>query len=183
MRYIDSDLMFSEDETEDQIAPAAIGAAVAATGLGYTIFKDILGNEGDIKWNLGSMDGAKYPWDDKTGFHNKGVWRRKTFTVKKNVTNKISDEISATFRVESWHNGYAVGFVTIDPIDANDAVGWGLKVDARITVDPNTFKTSSGSLYSAIFVRFTYSFERSIGSAIIKNVKYRLRGTGIHSLI
>jgi hypothetical protein len=161
--------------------PAAVGAAVAVVGLGYTIFKDILGNAGDIGWNLGSMDGAKYPWDDKAGFHHRGVWRDRRFTVKRSVTNHLGDEISATFRVEYWYNGHAVGFVSIDPVASNDAVGWGLQVVSRITVDPNTYRTTAGSLYTAIFVRFNYRFDRSIGSDIIKNVTYRLRGTGTHT--
>lgn len=169
------------ESEQDKLAPAAAGLAVAAAGLGWTIFKDILGSEGDVTWNLGSMDGAKYPWDDKNSFHNKGAWEKKLFTVKRSVTNNLGDEISATFRVEYWYNGYAVGYVTIDPIDANDAVGWGLHVVSRITVDPNTYETTSGNLYSAIFVRFTYTFDRSIGSPIIENIQYMVRGTGIYS--
>ena len=178
----DLELINNEEDLEDPIAPAVVGATVAVIGFGYTIFKDIIGNKGgDVRWNLGHMKGAKYPWDDKSTYHNKGTWRKKSFLVKRKIENRLFDEISATFEVEYWYNGHAVGFVTVDNTRANDAVGWSLDVESRVTVDPNTYQSSTGKLYSAVFIRFNYKFDRALGSPVIRRVKYKLRGTGRRS--
>jgi hypothetical protein len=60
---------------------AAAGLVVSATGLTYTIFKDIVGIGAgpDIVYRLGKLDGKVFPRDDRT-FDQRGAWRHQRLT-------------------------------------------------------------------------------------------------------
>jgi hypothetical protein len=158
--------------------PAVAGAAIAAAGLGWTIFKGIWDNKGDIEWNLFRMDGAKHPFEQKAKYENIGVWKEQVIKVQSKSENYISDEISATFNLRFKSNGHSVGYVDIDVIDTNDAVGWGLIVEAKIMADPNAYKINNVEPVAALDVTFNFRYTRSIGSDIIRVMRLKLYGNG-----
>ncbi len=160
--------------------PALAGAVIAGAGLGWKIFEFAWSQtEGDIKVKLARLEGAKYPYDKKDDYHNKAAWKRKRKTVYSKVTNHLGDEISSKFDLNFKYNGYGVGYIEIDHSNSNDAVGWGLDVEAKIMVDPNQYTSRNGGQEMAMIdVTFNYRFSRSLGSDIIKIKRYSLYGDG-----
>lgn len=163
-----------------QKTPVAVaGAVIAGAGLGWKIFEFAWSQtEGDIHVKLARMEGAKYPSDDKDKYEQMGTWRSHTVRVYDSVTNRLGDEISTSFDLRFQYNGYGVGYVDIDQTASNDAVGWGLDVEAKIMVQPQNYRLSNGEFMSKVRVSFNYKFSRSIGSEIIKNKHYLLSGNG-----
>ncbi len=164
-----------------QQTPVAVaGAVIAGAGLGWKIFEFAWAQtEGDIKVKLARLEGAKYPSDDEAQYKSKGIWKPKTVTVYEKVENLASDEISAKFALRFKYNGYGVGYIDIDHIQSNDAVGWGLNVEAKLMVDPNNYTSrNGGQTMSMIEVTFNYRFTRSIGSDVIKLKRYKIYGDG-----
>ncbi|WP_044398250.1 hypothetical protein [Lacinutrix sp. Hel_I_90] len=162
-----------------KIAPAAAAAVVAAVGVGWKIFEfGWAQTEGDIDVKLARMEGSKLPSDD-TSFQNKGVWQKKTIRVYKKFENYATDEISAKFDLSFKYNGYGVGYIDMDHVESNDAIGWGLKVEAKLMADPQNYTSNNGGQsMSMIEVTFNYRFSRSIGSDVIKIQRYKLYGDG-----
>lgn len=161
--------------------PAAVaGAVIAGSGLGWKIFEFAWSHtEGDIKVKLARLEGAKYPSDDEAQYKNKGIWKPKTVTVYEKYTNHIGDEISSKFELRFKYNGYGVGYIDMDHTKSNDAVGWGLNVEAKLMVDPNNYTSNNGGQSMAMIeVTFNYRFTRSIGSDIIKIKRFKLYGDG-----
>jgi len=156
------------------------GGAVAIAGLGWKVFEFAWKQtEGDVHTKLARMEGAKYPYDKKDEYQNKAAWQNKSRTVYQRVTNLAGDEISSKFTLRFKHNGYGVGYVDIDHSESNDAIGWGLNVEAKIMADPNQYNSrNGGQVMSMVEVTFNYRFSRSIGSDIIKIKRYCLYGDG-----
>lgn len=172
----DETVTLAEPGTE--VAPAVVAAGVAVAGLGYQIFKGILDNEGDIYWQLQQMDGAKHPFDRKTQYENIAAWQTKRLQVRQKVTNKLGDEISATFELGFKYNGYSVGYVSMENTGTNDAALWGLKVEAKIMADPQAYKINNKQPIAALDVTFNYRFTRTIGSDSIYVERLKLYGNG-----
>ena len=171
----------NKKQLSTQKNPAAVaGAVIAGAGLGWKIFEFAWKQtEGDIHVKLARLEGAKYPSDDEKKYKNKGIWKKKTVRVYKKVTNHIGDEISAKFDLTFKYNGYGVGYVDMDHTNSNDAVGWGLHVEAKMMVDPNNYTSNNGGQsMSMIEVTFNYRFTRSIGSDVIKIKRYKIYGDG-----
>ena len=120
--------------------PAAVaGAVIAGVGAGWTIFEFAWAQtEGDIRVKLARMEGPKLPSDDSS-FQNKGIWQKKTIRVYEKIENHLTDEISAKFDLSFKYNGYGVGYIDMDHVESNDAVGWGLNVEAKLMADPNNY--------------------------------------------
>ncbi len=149
------------------------GAGVAIAGLGFTIINKMLENSGgDIKWTLQRMNGAKHP-GDKEDIYDKFPFKPKTFTVS-HEDGGLADKISAEFEVRFKYNGHSVGYIEIENTGTDDAVGWGLDVNASIMPDPNVYQ---GNI-AAVEVVFNYRFHRSIGSDVIYIDRYKIFGNG-----
>jgi hypothetical protein len=136
---------------------------IAGAGLGFTIFKGISDNRGDVTWNLSKVDGQKCPNDDEAKYKNKAVWQEKSFEVVQR-TEGIGGllPMSATFEVKFKYNGYGVGFISMQFLRSEDAMGWGLNVDASIMGDPNNYSRDDGELMSSFDITFNYRFSTSI---------------------
>lgn len=162
------------------VAIAAAGAVIAGVGLGWKIFEFAWAQtEGDIHVKLARLEGAKYPYDDEAKYKDKGIWEKKTIEVYRKVTNKLGDEISAKFDLSFKYNGYGIGYIDMDHKKSNDAVFWGLHVEAKLMVDPNNYiSNKGGQKMSMIEITFNYRFDRTIGSDVIKIQRYKLYGDG-----
>jgi hypothetical protein len=155
---------------------------IAAAGLGWSVFKGIMDNDGDIRWKLDRMEGAKYPNDDEKKYKNVGIWKTQVVKVDSFYDQYGIDEISATFNLSFKYNGQAVGYIDIDNIKTNDALGWSLEVEAKIMVDPNNyFNKGSSDPISMIEVKFHFRFIMTVGSDKIWTDHYKLYGDGTYS--
>ena len=175
-KFVKGKSKFSTQKTPLAVA----GAVIAGAGLGWKVFEFAWAQtEGDIRVKLARLEGAKHPSDDEAKYKNKGIWKKKTVKVYRKFTNHIGDEISAKFDLTFKHNGYSVGYVDMDHTKSNDAVGWGLDVQAKMMVDPNNYTSNNGGQsMSMIEVTFNYRFTRSLGSDIIKIQRYKIYGDG-----
>lgn len=146
--------------------PAA--AAVAIAGLGWTVYKGIWENQGDVKWNLERMDGFKHPWEQKDKYENIGVWKEKSFEVRMGtykevpVTGWTYQHINATFRVKFRFNGHSIGGVIIDHLGNQDGVNRALEVTATIRPDPQAYTIGGKTPIASLDMTFNYRFMSSI---------------------
>jgi len=137
-----------------QQAPAVI--PIISTIVGATMTR-IMNNTGDISWELDQLKGLKVPGDDNA---RRGAESYRTITtaVKEwpvvEVGFGITDEIYADFEMEWQCNGHSVGNLTIKNTHTNDAIGWGLTVDAKINDDSTVYPAD----VAAIRVTFQYRF-------------------------
>lgn len=158
---------------------AIAGAVIAGVGVGWKIFEFAWAQtEGDIHVKLARMEGAKLPGDNAS-YQNSGVWNKKTVRVYEKLTNNLGDEISAKFDLSFKYNGNGVGYIDMDHVQSNDAVGWGLHVEAKLMADPNTYTSNNGGQDMAMIeITFNYRFTRSIGSDVIKVKRLKVYGDG-----
>ncbi|OEK08226.1 hypothetical protein A8C32_01820 [Flavivirga aquatica] len=190
--FLEEDLkVFSEQPSKlihkkkysTQKTPAAgvalAGAVIAGTGVGWQIFEFAWAHtEGDIKVKLARMEGAKLPGDDKS-FQNKGTWKKKTVRIYEKDGSRIGDEISAKFDLSFKYNGYGVGYIDMDHVESNDAVAFGLNVEAKLMADPNTYISNNGGQDMAMVeVTFNYRFTHSFQNDLIKVKRLKLYGDG-----
>ena len=164
--------------SKQKVAPAVAGAVIAGAGLGWKIFEFAWAQtEGDIHVKLARMEGAKLPGDDEQ--YKNGVWNKKTVRIYERVTNNLGDEISAKFDLSFKYNSNGVGYIDMDHVQSNDAVGWGLHVEAKLMADPNTYTSNNGGQDMAMVeITFNYRFTRSIGSDVIKVKRLKVYGDG-----
>lgn len=162
-----------------QAVPAAVavaGPAIAGAGFLYGVLKDIANNKGDVSWKLQSLDGAKYPKNDPS-FHDKGPWQGPfKFQVKAAVENPFGDEESATFDVEYYRNGVAVGYVDVSVAGTNDA--WLGSLDVTQTIRGLPDDTAGGQEIGRLELRFTYVFDQPIFNQHIYRETITLYGDG-----
>ncbi|NMH88789.1 hypothetical protein [Flavivirga algicola] len=158
---------------------AVAGAVIAGAGVGWQIFEFAWAQtEGDIKVKLARMEGAKLPSDDKS-YQNKGVWKKKTVRIYEKYGSRIGDEISAKFDLSFKYNDYGVGYIDIDHVESNDAIAFGLNVEAKLMADPNNYTSNNGGQsMSMIEVTFNYRFTHSWENDVIKVKRLKLYGDG-----
>jgi hypothetical protein len=158
--------------------------AVAIAGLGWSVFQGIGNNKGDIEWSLQRMDGAKHPWDQKDKYENIGRWQKKTVRVSRAITWEIpltgvvTGELSAAFELTFQYNGHSVGFVSIHNVNTNDELGGGMKVEATIMPDPNSYRVNNVEPIAAVEVTFNFRFTYTLENDDIYLEKYLLFGNG-----
>jgi hypothetical protein len=158
------------------VAPAV---AVAGAGLTYSILKDALAGEGDIKWQLDQMRGVKYPLDDEQTYKNKGHWDAKQVESEAYVENGFHVRVAhAAFGVKFRFDGYSVGDVNLVRVRVTDQPGWGANITANIIPAPEAYLVKGKQPVAAVEVTFEYSFNRSIGQDIIYIDRLMLYGTG-----
>jgi hypothetical protein len=161
------------------IAPAVIGVGIAGAGLTYSILKDALAGEGDIKWQLDQMRGVKYPLDDEQSFKNKGTWNAREVESEAYVDNTFGVRVAdAAFRVKFRYDGYSVGDVNIVRVRVADQPMWGANITANIVPAPEAYQVKGKQPVAAVEVTFEYSFNRSIGQDLIYIDRLVLYGTG-----
>lgn len=156
---------------------AVAGAVIAGVGVGWKVLTYVLDRtEGDISISLARMEGYKFPNDNRERYTNNAALRNNRFTVKRKNENHVRDEISATFEIRFKYNGHAVGEISIEDINRNDAIGWGLEV--RTSMMPDNTLYGPNQDIAAVELTFNYRFHRTLGSDIIKMARYRLYGDG-----
>jgi hypothetical protein len=137
-----------------QAAPVVI--PIVSTILGATMTR-IMNNSGDVSWELDQLRGLKVPGDDNAR-RGSETYRTITTAVKEwpvvEVGFGVTDEIYADFEMEWQCNGHSVGNLTIKNTHTNDAVGWGLTIDAKINDDSTVYQGD----VAAIRVAFQYRF-------------------------
>ena len=160
--------------TTSQAQAAPVVAAIVSTIAGAGMTR-VANNEGDVSWELDQLQGVKHPGDDaaRTGTAN---FRTIVTPVKgwPVVESGLSDQIYADFEIEWQCNGHSVGNVTIKNVHANDAVGWGLKVQSTINDDNIVYQGDQAGLR----VTFNYRFSRTIGSDAIAIRDFTLYADG-----
>lgn len=158
----------------------AMGAgADALIEIGGVLLERILNNEGDVSWDLDQFRGIKHPND--TAPANPAQFRDAP-TIRLNDWPKsggLLDDISAWFKIDWQYNGRSLGNVRIENIGANDAIGWGLAVKARIMDDARVYEPGP---CAALRVTIHYRFTRSIGSDQIAITEIKLYGDGTHEI-
>ncbi len=153
--------------------------AAAIVGVGWKIFEfGWAQTEGDISVKLARMEGAKLPSDD-TSYQNRGVWQKKTIRIYEKYGSRIGDEISAKFDLSFKYNGHGVGYIDMDHIESNDAIAFGLNVEAKLMADPNNYNSNNGGqIMSMVEVTFNYRFTHSWENDVIKVKRLKLYGDG-----
>ena len=154
---------------------------IAAAGLGWQILNGLINNKGDVSWNLSKMEGQKSPYDDEAKYKNKAVYDEKSFVVTQKTTSVGGIlPMSADFEVKFKYNGYAIGFVSIQHLRNQDAMGWGLFVEATMMVDPNSYQRADGEPMAAVDLTFNYRFTTNIPfrDDDVWIVTYKLYGDG-----
>jgi V8-like Glu-specific endopeptidase/cell wall-associated NlpC family hydrolase len=166
---------------EAQLAPVVTEIASAVAGAAMSRVAD---NSGDISWQLDQLRGLKHPNDrapDPVPAFHDGPVIRLVGWPKIDVGG--IDEISAGFEIRWQYNGRSLGNVQISNVATNDAVGWGLKVEAQI-MDDNIVYPTSNPTFAALRIRFNYTFSCVVGSDrlafreihLFANGSYNLRG-------
>ena len=154
----------------------AMGAgADAATAIGSVILDHIISNEGDVSWELDQMRGLKHPNDQAPPSPQRFQDAKTIKLTGWPVAGGLVDNITADFTVDWQYNGLSLGNVAIENVGVNDAVGWGLKVQAHIMDDNKLYAPNS---CAALRVRFHYRFTRSIGTDVIAITELHLYGDG-----
>ena len=164
-----------------QPTPKSLQAAVvvpAVATIAGTVLTRILDNSGDIKWELDQLKGLKHPHDDPKNAGTERYLNGKMTLTGPSVENLLHDAIYANFEITWQYNGHSLGNITINPIQTNDAVAWGLAVKALINDDANVYPSKSGGECSAIQLRFTWVFDRVLFSDKIYITDFTLRGDG-----
>lgn len=161
-----------------QAAPALVVVGM----IGGAVIERLVGStDGDIKWEVDRLNGLKYPKNDK---NQAGTGSYQSKQLKVNglwVENTYTDRITADFEIDWQSNGRTLGNIDIRNVGTNDAVGWGLTVTGHIVDDANVYQRDNGQTFAAIDIIFTYRFDRTIGSDIIGEIRYKLYGDGTHS--
>jgi uncharacterized protein YycO len=155
------------------------GAAVGAAIIGAVI-SAVAGNSGDVTWSLDQMNGIKDPGDNRA---NRGT---APFQDTDLLINDIKgstiggvDEIYCHLRVAWQYNGRAVANVRIIVEASDDAIGAGLRVEARITNDARLLRDPGSTVtYGAVRVNVTYSLGYSWSANETRNVELELYGNG-----
>lgn len=161
-----------------QAAPVVIPIAAAVVGAAFT---RLLSNAGDVSWELDQMSGLKHPNDTAPSplpaFQDGAVVR----LVDWPRSGGLIDSISAGFEVRWQHNGQSLGNVQISNVATNDAIGWGLTVQARIMNDSIVYPRNEPR-FAALRIRFDYRFTRGIGSDLLAWRELHLFGNGTYNL-
>jgi V8-like Glu-specific endopeptidase len=141
------------------------GATVAiASVVAGAVMERLANNDGDIRWELEQLRGFKHPNDiapNPLPPAQDGRVLRLDDWPKINVGFLVTDEISAGFEINWQYNGKSVGNVMISNIATNDAVGWGLKVTAKI-MDDNIVYPRGNPSFAALRIRFEYRFDHFV---------------------
>jgi hypothetical protein len=149
-----------------QAAPALI--PIVSTIVGATMTR-IMNNTGDVSWELDQLKGLKVPGDDNARRGGE-TFRTITTAVKGwpvvEVGFGVTDEIYADFEMEWQCNGNSVGNLTIKNTHTNDAVGWGLSVDAKVNDDSTVYPGDVAAIRATFHYRFTGPPLRSDAVAI-----------------
>ncbi|HEY5712486.1 MAG TPA: trypsin-like peptidase domain-containing protein [Allosphingosinicella sp.] len=160
-------------------ARAMGGGADAIIEIGGIVLDRILNNEGDVSWELDQFNGIKHPNDSAPAnpapFRDAPTIRLDSWPS----SGGVLDDINAWFKIDWQYNGRSLGNVRIENVGSNDAVGWGLKVKARIINDARLYEPGQ---CAALRVTIHYKFERSIGSDQIGITEIKLYGDGTHEI-
>jgi hypothetical protein len=161
-----------------QAAPVLIPIAAAVVGATFT---RLLSNTGDVSWELDQMSGMKHPNDVATRplppAQDGPVIRLTDWPS----SGGLVDSISAGFEVRWQYNGKSLGNIQINQLTANDAVGWGLQVRARIMNDAIVYPRANPQ-FAALKVRFEYRFTRSVGADQLAYREIHLFGNGAYNM-
>jgi hypothetical protein len=175
------------EDTSDPVLPppppprarAMDGGVLATLGttIGGVLIQQITSKAGDISWTLDQFRGLKHPNDIKPDpmptFRDVPTIRLDNWPYMKSA---IGDRIQAKFSVDWQVNGLSLGNVRIGNIGTNDAIGWGLKVEAKI-MDDNILYSGA----AALRVNFNFLFTHTLGSDSIAVVELHLFADGTYS--
>jgi hypothetical protein len=140
-----------------QVNPVVAEAAVEIAGV---LIEKIIDNEGDISWNLAQWNGVKHPRGVDAS-NTPGVWQTRAIRVNgPRASAALVDKIWADCELTYQYNGRSLGNVQIAMLQTGDAAGMGLKVEAELMDELNSFVRDSSPLnFAAVKVRFKYHFE------------------------
>lgn len=156
-------------------APAVVPIVSSIVGASMN---RVASNQGDVSWELDQLNGLKHVGNDPAN-QGSGAWRDgPVINVGHFTTGGLVDDITATFEVRWQYNGRSLGNVGIGVLTSNDAVGWGLRVTAEIHDDAQTYTRPNIPTFAGIRLRFTYRFDRMIGSDKIGIRDLHLYGDG-----
>ncbi|WP_299414673.1 hypothetical protein [Acaryochloris sp. IP29b_bin.148] len=158
---------------------------VEAAGLAIDF---ISGQKGDISYNLPQMKGLKYPYNDAKKFGNRTGYEPNSFDVKGRMVLKrflpfippypYTSYLSAEFEVSYEYNGSSIGNVSIELIDEDDVLGYGIHIDALIKDDNKVYETYINEYIAAIYIKFNFKFTSPIYDSCIKRITYHLYADG-----
>lgn len=175
------------EDTSDPVLPpppppraramdGGVTVAIASTIAGAAMER-LLNDDGDVNWSLDQLLGLKHPNDvppnPMPGFHDAQTIRLVDWPY---IDSKIGDRIQAKFSVDWQFNGVSLGNVRIGNIGTEDAIGWGLKVEARIMNDAILHGPAA-----ALRINFNFRFTRAILSDKIATIELRLFADGTFS--
>jgi hypothetical protein len=137
----------------------------------------VLGQKGNIKWQLDQLRGLKHPDDIPPA---PAALLRSASTIRLDRWPHLDNgqgEISAWFTVDWQFNGKSVGNVQIANAGATGTTLTELSVEARIEDDPVTYPQSNPT-HAAVLVTFKYLFRATDGSNDIAKATLHLMGDG-----
>ena len=156
---------------------APVAVPIATTILGASMSR-VMSNEGDVSWELDQLNGLKHVGNAASNAGS-GAWRDgDTIRMGHFTSGGLIDDITARFEVKWQYNGRSLGNIGISLLNTNDAIGWALKVTAKIHDDAKTYQRQGTDTFAGIRIRFTYHFTRTIGSDQIGVRDLHLWGDG-----
>jgi hypothetical protein len=156
----------------------------AAVEIGGMLVEHVIGNDGDVTWDLEKLSAMKHVQDDR---NNAGPGPIQDLTIR--VDGPICalggglDRIYLHCQVNFQCDGRSVGTVLISPVDTSDALGAGLEVQAKIMDDMRVYRHSSGTTtFAALKIQFIYRFTNLIYDDLIEITNMTIYGNGDYAL-
>jgi len=163
-----------------------IGAAATIAG---TVIQIIASNSGDIRTNLSAWAGTKHPNDvapaTSARFQNGEISLRDWPVL--GATFGI-DDIYCWLKIRWQYNGTSISHVYIDDDGHDDALDWGLTVNATIEDDSRLYPRSSQATLPgaaevpALHVNITYTFDNTVADDHVANTRVTLYADGTHDI-
>jgi len=163
-----------------------IGAAATIAG---TMIQIIATNTGDIRTNLSNWSGVKHPNDvapTQSAPFQQGEILLHDWPVL-GATFGI-DDIYCWLKIRWQYNGTSLSRVYIDDDGHDDALDWGLTVNATIEDDSRLYPRSSKATVAgvaevpALHVNITYTFDNTLADDHIANTRVTLYADGTHDI-
>ena len=168
--------------------PPIVGARAMDAGtvqipsiISGALMERVVGQEGNISWQLDQLRGLKHPSDtappSPLPLRDASTIRLDTWPYLDTKPLGHGNIISAAFTVDWQFNGKSVGNVRIVNGRTSGAQLSGLRVQAAITDDPVVYPQDNPT-YAALRIIFTYLFRAPDGSDFVAKTNLHLLGDG-----
>ncbi len=163
-----------------------IGAAATIAG---TVIQIIATNTGDIHTNLSNWSGVKHPNDvapSPSATFQQGEIALRDWPVL-GATFGI-DDIYCWLKIRWQYNGTSLGRIYISDDGHDDALDWGLTVNATIEDDSRLYPRSARATVPgaaevpALHIDITYTFDNTLADDQIANTRITLYADGTHDI-